>query len=419
MAELKVKLHDRQLEIFNDSHRFKVVAAGRRFGKSRLAAWTLIIEALKSKEKDVFYVAPTFQQAKDILWSLLKEIGHEVIKAAHENTAVITLINNRKIYLKGSDRPDTLRGVGLAYVVIDEYADMKPQVFEQIIRPALADVRGGALFIGTPKGRNHFYELYKYASTDKDPEWKGFHYTSFDNPLLHRDEIEAARLSMSSFAFKQEFLAAFEAASSDLFKEDWLKINDKEPAEGSYFIAVDLAGFEDVASQNMNKKKLLDETAIAVVKVNEQEWWVADIIHGRWDIKETANNILKAVDKYQPTAVGIEKGSLKNAVMPYLTDLMRRYNRFFRIDEVTHGNKKKTDRIVWALQGRFEHGRIELNEAPWNNVFIDQLLNFPNTQMHDDLVDALAYVDQVATVSYFQQDEDDSYWEPLDAVAGY
>jgi len=91
MAELKVKLHDRQLEIFNDSHRFKVVAAGRRFGKSRLAAWTLIIEALKSKEKDVFYVAPTFQQAKDILWSLLKEIGHEVIKAAHENTAVIPL----------------------------------------------------------------------------------------------------------------------------------------------------------------------------------------------------------------------------------------------------------------------------------------------------------------------------------------
>ncbi len=118
MANLRVELHPKQTEVFNDSHRFKVVAAGRRFGKSRLAAWTLIIEALKSKEKDVFYVAPTFQQAKDIMWTVLKELGHEVIKTVHENTAVITLVNDRKIYLKGSDRPDTMRGVGLAYVVV-------------------------------------------------------------------------------------------------------------------------------------------------------------------------------------------------------------------------------------------------------------------------------------------------------------
>ncbi len=79
MANLRVELHPKQTEVFNDDHRFKVVAAGRRFGKSRLAAWTLIIEALKSKEKDVFYVAPTFQQAKDIMWTVLKELGHEVI----------------------------------------------------------------------------------------------------------------------------------------------------------------------------------------------------------------------------------------------------------------------------------------------------------------------------------------------------
>ena len=179
------------------------------------------------------------------------------------------------------------------------------------------------------------------------------------------------------------------------------------------------AGFEDVASQTMNKKKLLDETAIAVVKVSEAGWWVADLIHGRWDIKQTANEILKAVSKYEPNAVGIEKGSLKNAVMPYLTDLMRRYNKYFRIDEVTHGNRKKTDRVVWALQGRFEHGQILLNEGSWNNTFVDQLLNFPNTQMHDDLPDALAYIDQLASVSYTANDEYDDRWEPLNAIAGY
>ncbi len=100
-----------------------------------------------------------------------------------------------------SDRPDTMRGVGLAYVVIDEYADMKPQVFEQILRPALSDVKGGALFIGTPKGRNHFYELYQMAQRGEDEDWSSFHFTSFDNPLLDPKEIEAAKKSMSSFSF--------------------------------------------------------------------------------------------------------------------------------------------------------------------------------------------------------------------------
>ena len=306
MANLQVKLHDKQLEIFNDPHRFKVVAAGRRFGKSRLAAWTLIIEALKSTEKDVFYVAPTYQQARDILWSLLKEIARDVTASAHENTSVLTLVNGRKIYLKGSDRPDTLRGVGLAYVVIDEYADMKPQVFEQILRPALADVRGGALFIGTPKGRNHFYELFKYSEGEKDKDWKSFHYTSYDNPLLPKDEIEAAKLSMSSFAFRQEFMASFEAASRDLFKEDWIHIDEEEPSEGRYFVAVDLAGFINVDRESGNKNKKLDETAIAVVKVHDGGWWIADVLHGRWDIKETCSQIMSAAVKYEPVAVGIK-----------------------------------------------------------------------------------------------------------------
>ncbi len=418
MANLKVKLHEKQLEIFNDTHRFKVVAAGRRFGKSRLAAWTLIIEALKSTEKDVFYVAPTFQQAKDILWGLLKEIGHEVIASSHENTAVLTLVNGRKIYLKGSDRPDTLRGVGLAYVVIDEYADMKAQVFEQILRPALADVMGGALFIGTPKGRNHFYEQYKYAEKGTDPQWAAFHYTSYDNPLIPASEIEAAKTSMSSFAFRQEFLSSFEAASRDVFKEEWIIIDDEEPSDGRYFIAVDLAGFINVDRESGVKNKKLDETAIAVCKVSESGWWVADIIHGRWDIKETCAKIMSAVIKYQPTAVGIEKGSLKNAALPYLTDLMRRHNHYFRIDDVTHGNQKKTDRIVWSLQGRFEHGKVTLNEGSWNNEFIDQLVNFPNSQLHDDLIDALSYIDQVQIVEYFQDYEDEEY-TPMDAYAGY
>ena len=418
MANLSVQLHEKQLEVFNDKHRFKVVAAGRRFGKSRLAAWTLIIQALKSTDKDCFYIAPTYQQARDIMWGMMKELAHDVIASAHENTSVLTLVNGRKIYLKGADRPDTLRGVGLSYVVIDEYADIKPNVWEQIIRPALSDVQGGAMFIGTPKGRNHFYEIFKLGEGGKDEEWTAFHYTSYDNPLIPKKEIDAAKASMSSFAFRQEFMSSFEAASRDLFKETWIEYEDDEPKDGRYYVAVDLAGFINVDRESGNKNKKLDETAIAIVKVHQEGWWVAEIKHGRWDIQETCRQIMNAVIKYEPTTVAIEKGSLKNATLPYLTDLMRRNNRYFRIDDVTHGNQKKTDRIVWALQGRFENGKIQLNRGEWNNEFIDQLVNFPNAQLHDDLIDALAYIDQIQ-VTEFAQEYDEEEYEPLEEISGY
>jgi phage terminase large subunit-like protein len=97
---------------------------------------------------------------------------------------------------------------------------------------------------------------------------------------------------------------------------------------------------------------------------------------------------------------------------------MRHHNHFYRIDDVTHGNQKKTDRIVWALQGRFEHGKVALAPGSWNNEFIDQLVNFPNAQLHDDLVDSLAYIDQIQIVEYFQDYEQEEY-EPLDAISGY
>lgn len=415
---LEIKLLPWQQTVWNDDTRFKVVAAGRRTGKSRLAAWMLIVEALQADRGHVWYVAPTQGQARDIMWQTLLELGHSVIESSHVNNMQIKLINGAMISLKGADRPETMRGVSLKFVVLDEYADMKPSVFEQILRPALADLKGKALFIGTPMGRNHFWELYSYGEEGKDKEYKSWHFTSFDNPLLDPAEIEAAKKSMSSFAFRTEFMASFEAASGGIFKEEWIKYDDEEPNEGRYFVAVDLAGFENVASATTAKKKRLDQTAIAIVKITRDGWWVADIEYGRWDIKETAQRIFNVVRDYEPVCVGIERGALKNAVLPYLADLMRKYNNYFRIEDLTHGNKKKTDRITWALQGRMEHGKLLFNKGEWNSEIVDELMNFPNPQVHDDLIDALSYIDQIAIAEYVQDYEEDDY-EPIDSVAGY
>jgi len=395
-----------------------VVAAGRRTGKSRLAAWMLIVEALQADRGNVWYVAPTQGQARDIMWLTLLELGNPVIESSHVNNMQIKLVNGAVISLKGADRPETMRGVSLKFVVLDEYADMKPSVFEQILRPALADLKGKSLFIGTPMGRNHFYELYNYGEKNDDKEYKSWHFTSFDNPLLDPKEIEAAKKSMSSFAFRTEFMASFEAASGGIFKEEWIKIDEEEPKDGRYFVAVDLAGFENVAAATTAKKKRLDQSAIAIVKVTSEGWWVADIEYGRWDIKQTAQKIFDVVRDYEPVCVGIERGALKNAVLPYLSDLMRKYNSYFRIEDLTHGNKKKTDRITWSLQGRLEHGKITFNEGPWNSEIIDELMNFPNPQVHDDLIDALSYIDQIAIAEYTSDYEEDDY-TPMDAVSGY
>lgn len=419
MAELNFKLLEWQQKVFKDPTRFKVVAAGRRCGKSRLSAVTLLIEALNCPEGSaVMYIAPTLGQARTILWDLLHDLGRPVIKASHVNNLEITLINGRKILVRGADNPDSLRGVSLTYVVLDECAFIKQDIWEKVIRAALSDKKGRALFISTPSGRNWFYDVYKLGQEETDDEWKSWHFTTQDNETIDPKEVEAAKRTLSSFAFKQEYLSSFDNAGADVFKEEWFK-EAEEPQYGSYVVAIDLAGFEDVAKNAGSAKKRLDESAIAIVKVTDEgNWWVDKIEHGRWDIRETAVNILKTIRDYQPIAVGIERGALKNAVLPYLNDLMRKNNIYAHIQDLTHGNKKKTDRVVWSLQGRMEHGRVSFNEDEDWTEFKDQLIMFPTQGVHDDLVDALSYVDQLAVTSYQQDYEEDEY-EIFDPIVGY
>ena len=418
MTDLNVELLPWQTKVFEDPTRFKVVAAGRRTGKSRLAAWMLIINALQSDRGHVFYVAPTQGQARDIMWQTLLELGHDVITGSHINNLQLKLVNGATITLKGADRPETMRGVSLKFLVMDEYADMKPDVWEQVLRPALADQKGHAMFIGTPMGRNHFYELYKYAELGDDETYSAWHFTSYDNDLLDPDEINIAKKSMSSYAFRQEFMASFEAVGSEMFKEDWVHYGEA-PEAGDYYIAIDLAGFEEVGKKRTKSSKL-DETAISVVKVGDDgDWFVDNIIYGRWTLDETAMKIFQAVRDYQPISVGIERGIAKQAVMSPLMDLQRKHGKYFRVEELTHGNKKKTDRIMWALQGRFENGVISLNKGEWNARFLDQLFQFPDPLTHDDLVDSLAYIDQLATIPYGIHEFVEDELEILDIVAGY
>jgi phage terminase large subunit-like protein len=417
--EISWQLLPWQIECWQDPSRFKVIAAGRRCGKSNLAIKLLLAKALEAPEgADVLYVAPTLGQARQIAWDALIEQGGTLIKSAHVNNMDIVLTTGRKIRVRSGENKDALRGLKLYFAVVDEAAFVPEEVFTKIIRPALADLKGEAVIISTPEGRNHFYDWFKLGQEGTNPEWKSWHLTTADNPTIPPEEIEEARKTLSSYVFKQEFEANFNNAGQEIFKEEWLK-KGKEPQYGSYIIAIDLAGFEEVGKNPGAVKSRLDESAIAIVKVTDDgDWWVKEIVHGRWDIKETAAKIIVAIKEHQPIAVGIERGALKNAVLPFLNDLMRKTNTYAHISDLTHGNKRKQDRIAWALQGRLEHGRISFNEdEDWREAW-DQISMFPTAGLHDDLVDALSYVDQMA-ISNYNHDYDQDDFEVLDDIIGY
>jgi len=198
-----------QSEIFVSTSRFVSVVAGRRFGKTFLSTGKLLEQAIKSPNRNVWYVAPTYGAAKEIAWDMLiASIPPEYIAKTNETSLTLRLINGSVIALKGAEKPNNLRGRALDFVVLDEFADMRPEAWYEVIRPSLSDRQGGALFIGTPKGRNHFYDLWAKAK-DGAKDWESFQYTTLQGGNVPPEEIEAARADLDERTFQQEYEAAF------------------------------------------------------------------------------------------------------------------------------------------------------------------------------------------------------------------
>ena len=207
-----------QQTIVNDSHRFKVVIAGRRFGKTHLAIRELCYHA-RLPNQEVWYVAPSYKMARMIVWRKLKQKLQDLrwIKKTNESDLSIVLKNNSTISLKGADNEDSLRGIGLDYLIIDEFADVKPEAFYEVLRPTLADREGRAMFIGTPKGiSNWSYDLFQMEADSPD-SWKSFQYTTIEGGNVKPEEIEAARRDLDERTFRQEFMATFETYAGRIY----------------------------------------------------------------------------------------------------------------------------------------------------------------------------------------------------------
>jgi len=202
-----VKLTGPQQAVSESKNRFRVCAAGRRFGKS----WLSINELAKFArypDQKCLYVAPTYRQARQVIWDELKNRLYAVkwIQKVNESDLHIILKNGSMIYVRSADNREALRGAKYNFIVMDECADIHEDTWHQILRPTLSDTQGSALFIGSPKGRNWFYDLYLMNGSQ---DWQSWQFTTEQGGNVPQEEIEAAKRDLDQKTYEQEYLSQF------------------------------------------------------------------------------------------------------------------------------------------------------------------------------------------------------------------
>jgi len=231
-----------QQTIAQSDKRFRVLVSGRRFGKTHLAIRELCKSATEPNRK-VFYVAPSYRMARQIVWEQLKKRLRELrwIQKINESNLEIRLVNGSIICLRGADNEDSLRGVGLDFIVLDEFADIDAKAWYEVLRPTLSDTGGSALFTGTPKGiGNWAYDIFQQAKVD-DKNWASFQYTTIEGGQVPQEEIEQARHDLAESVFKQEYEASFETYSGTIYynyTQDSVYKEDKTPLKDAKHIYI-------------------------------------------------------------------------------------------------------------------------------------------------------------------------------------
>lgn len=248
---LKIKmppLHSGQREVLKANARFTVLACGRRWGKTRLAVVLCLAEALRGKR--AWWVAPSYKMAR-VAWRYMKRLVRQlpIEVGRREDDHILAFPTGGELVVQSADDPDSLRGEGLDFVVLDECAYMKEETWTEVLRPALSDRQGSALFISTPHGKNWFWRLFEMAK--ENPFYASFHFPTHSNPYIPADEIADAQRSMPEMAFRQEYLAEFLDEAGGVFRGVSAAVdvgrNQNEPAVPgvAYVAGVDLARLQD------------------------------------------------------------------------------------------------------------------------------------------------------------------------------
>jgi len=353
--------------------RFAVLVCHRRFGKTVCAVNALIDAACRFKRSDgrFAYMAPYYGQAKKVAWDYFKQFSH-MITGVRFNESELSVIfpNGSIIRLYGADNPDALRGIYLDGVVMDEVADMKPNVWGEVIRPALADRQGWALFIGTPKGINLFYELYQHALSDET--WFTAMYRVDDTDIIPEEELEAARKEMSGSQYAQEFLCDFAASSDDVLIPLSLAIEaagrniHETEVKGSYrVIGVDVARYGADKSVIIRRQGLKVYEPVIIDDISNTDF---------------AHLIMRHINDFNPEAVNIDAGRGEGVI-----DTLR--DSRYRVNEINFGGTQGVAKLYRNKRAEMWHKTKKWLESggdiPDNTQLIKELAVQTYTMAND------------------------------------
>ena len=382
------ELHEAQQTVKDDPARWKILCAGRRFGKSRLGVQLCLEQALDGGR--VWWVAPTFAIAR-VGWRDVVAAASEFPKEAGVNIKIgdmeVTFPSGGSISVKSADNPQRLRGEGLNYLVMDEAAFVREETWTEVLRPTLTENKGSALFISTPIGMdNWFYHLWEKAETAED--WARFQFPTVANPIIDPSEVESAREDLGELVFAQEYLAEFISEGAQIFKPTWFNYYKEGvgtvTADGKKYEVKDLVKFATV-DLAVSTRESADYTVIGVFghHIDDDKLFLLDMFRDRIEAPDIIPQIKRMVALHNLEWVGIERAGYQLALVQFA-------RREGLVIKELRADKDKRSRAL-PLSAKMERGQVYFpTEVDWVADVERELLTFPVGE-HDDIVDVLSY----------------------------
>lgn len=370
-------LHPGQRQVLSSQARFRVISAGRRFGKTLMAIeWLALMEGGAIEGHSVAFFAPSYKLLLEV-WANMERTLKPVTRKANKTEMRIELITGGVIDFWTLEDQDAGRGRKYHRIVLDEAAHARylQETWERAIAPTLTDYRGSAWFISTPKGINFFHDLYQRGQDDTQTDWQSFHMPTTVNPHIDPEEVERTRLELPELVFRQEYLADFVTFGAGLVRPEYLQYG-VAPAHLPVVLGIDLA---------ISEKASADFTAIVALSVDTSTGsvYVREVERHRAEFNAVINHIKAAAARWNPQLIAIEQTQYQAAVIQELTRTTQLPVRGVKPD------KDKITRFL-PLLTRYEQRKVLHDPARIPAWFHDELLAFPEGQ-HDDAVDALSY----------------------------
>lgn len=329
--------HAGQMLLHNSKARFRVMSCGRRFGKTLAASNELSKNALEHPSTLNWWVAPTYRQT-EIAFEIMAEALKPVLaKPANRSRMRLDVINGSVIECRSAERYENMRGDGPSFVVFDEASKCPKAAWTEVVRPALADKQGRAIFISTPWGRDWFWELFQRGQDPEFPDWWSHSFPTTSNPFVPASEVEEARLTLPSNVFAQEFLAEFLDDAATVFRNvDGCAVGTfKEPQVGHFYIV------------GWDMAKYTDYSVITVIDCNTREVVYFERFTGIQYRVQIDDHLVPIVHRYNGAHVFMDVTGVGD---PLLEEVR---NRDIGADGYYFTNQKKkelVDRAVVAIE---------------------------------------------------------------------